>query len=62
MDANEFYQVAVRKKLYRTFEELQVDLDTWLLRSDLERTNQGQTTSEGILSGAYRIGERKRLL
>ena len=26
---NEFYRVAVRKKIYRTLEELQADLDAW---------------------------------
>jgi transposase InsO family protein len=27
---NEFYRVAFRKKIYRTLEELQADLDTWM--------------------------------
>lgn len=27
---NEFYRVAFRKKIYRTLEELQIDLDAWL--------------------------------
>jgi len=39
---DEFYRVAFRKKLYRTIEELQVDLDAWLVRYNTERTNQGK--------------------
>ena len=27
---NEFYRVAFRKKLYRSIDELQADLDAWL--------------------------------
>lgn len=27
---NEFYRVAFRKKIYRTLEELQTDLDAWM--------------------------------
>jgi hypothetical protein len=27
---DEFYRVAFRKKIYRTIEELQADLDAWL--------------------------------
>ena len=27
---NEFYQVALRKKLYATMEELPTDLDAWI--------------------------------
>lgn len=39
---NEFYQVAFRKKLYSTLEELQTDLDTWLDTYNHERTHQGK--------------------
>jgi transposase InsO family protein len=39
---DEFYRGAFRKKLYRSIEELQVDLDTWLVRYNTERTNQGK--------------------
>ena len=38
----EFDRVAFRKRLYRTIEELQVDLDAWLVRYTTERTNQGK--------------------
>ena len=38
----EFYQVAFRKKIYRSMEELQVDLDEWLVYYNHERTHQGK--------------------
>ena len=38
----EFYQVAFRKKLYRSLEELQQDLDEWIERYNTERTHQGK--------------------
>ena len=39
---DEFYRVAFRKKLYRTLEELQADVDTWMNHYNLERTHQGR--------------------
>ncbi len=39
---NEFYQVAFRKKLYHTIEEIQADLDTFMEQYNTERTNQGR--------------------
>lgn len=39
---DEFYRVAFRKKLYHSLEELQLDLDAWLVRYNNERTNQGK--------------------
>jgi transposase InsO family protein len=39
---NEFYQVAFRKKIYETMEELQEDLDAWLIAYNHERTHQGK--------------------
>ncbi len=39
---NEFYQVAFRKKIYSSIEELQADLDAWLLMYNHERTHQGK--------------------
>lgn len=38
----EFYQVTFRKKIYTSVEELQVDLDSWLLYYNRERTHQGK--------------------
>ena len=38
----EFYQVAFRKKLYLSLEELQTDLDSWLDYYNGQRTHQGK--------------------
>lgn len=38
----EFYQIAFRKKVYRTIEELQNDLDEWLIFYNNKRTHQGK--------------------
>ena len=39
---HEFYQVAFRKKIYKSLEELQTDLDQWLDHYNNERTHQGK--------------------
>lgn len=39
---NEFYQVAFRRKVYSSLDELQTDLDQWLLEYNTERTHQGK--------------------
>jgi transposase InsO family protein len=39
---NEFYRIAFRKKIYRTIEELQVDLDEWLASYNEQRPHQGR--------------------
>ena len=39
---NEFYQVAFRKKIYRSVEELQIDLDEWISYYTNDRTHQGK--------------------
>ena len=39
---NEFYQVAFRKKIYSSIEQLQEDLDAWLMVYNHERTHQGK--------------------
>jgi transposase InsO family protein len=39
---NEFYRVAFRKKLYRTIDQLQVDLDAWLVEYNEQRPYQGR--------------------
>lgn len=39
---NEFYRVAFRKKIYRSIEELQIDLDAWLREYNAERPHQGR--------------------
>jgi transposase InsO family protein len=38
----EFYQVAFRKKLFQSLEELQVDLDAWMQYYNEDRTHQGK--------------------
>jgi transposase InsO family protein len=38
----EFYATAFRKKLYRSLEELQADLDDWLLEYNRERSHSGK--------------------
>jgi len=39
---NEFYQVTFRKKVYASIEQLQSDLDQWLMNYNTERTHQGK--------------------
>jgi transposase InsO family protein len=38
----EFYSVAFRKKLYRTLDELQADLDAWLREYNEQREHSGK--------------------
>lgn len=39
---NEFYQIAFRKKLYQTLEELQADVDEWMNHYNTERPHSGR--------------------
>ena len=39
---NEFYQIAFRKKLYHTLEELQADVDEWMRHYNEERPHSGK--------------------
>jgi len=39
---DEFYRVAFRKKIYRTIDELQVDLDAWVAEYNERRPHQGR--------------------
>jgi transposase InsO family protein len=39
---HEFYQVAFRKRIYRTIDELQRDLDIWLTEYNEVRSHQGR--------------------
>ena len=36
---DEFYRIAFRKKIYHTIDELQADLDTWLVDYNYRRPN-----------------------
>lgn len=39
---NEFYDIATRKKLYHTVEELQLDVDEWIRKYNEERPHSGK--------------------
>jgi transposase InsO family protein len=39
---NEFYRIAFRKKIYRSLDELQIDLDRWLKLYNEDRPHQGR--------------------
>ena len=39
---NEFYASAFRRKLYRTLEEIQADVDAWVESYNAERTHSGK--------------------
>jgi transposase InsO family protein len=39
---DEFYNVAFRKKIYNTLEELQLDLEKYLMKYNFDRTHQGK--------------------
>ena len=39
---DEFYRVAFRKKIYRTIDELQADLDAWIAEYNEHRPHQGR--------------------
>ena len=39
---NEFYRVTFRKKIYRTLEKLQTDLDGWMEEYNQQRPYQGR--------------------
>ncbi len=59
----EFYQVAFRRKLYLTLEELQTDLDAWLLYYNSERTHQckmccGRTPLQTFIVGKEAWNEK----
>lgn len=62
---NEFYQIAFRKKIYNSLEELQLDLDKWIEEYNNNRTHQGKmccgrTPMETFLDGK-RIWREKKL-
>jgi transposase InsO family protein len=60
---HEFYQVAFRRKLYHSLEELQADLDVWIDSYNTERTHQGKiccgrTPMQTLLDGKQRWMEK----
>jgi len=61
----EFYQVAFRKKIYHTLDELQVDLDTWLKEYNQSRPHSGRycfgKTSTQTFLGSVPLAKEKML-
>lgn len=60
----EFYAVAFRKKLYTSLEELQADLDAWLVWYNQERTHSGRycfgkTPMETFLTSRHLAKEKE---
>jgi transposase InsO family protein len=55
---NEFYQVAFRKKIYATLEELQTDLDVWIESYNHERTHQGKMCCGRTPMATFEDGKR----
>jgi hypothetical protein len=45
---DEFYQVAFRKKIYRTIDELQTDLDVWIEEYNERRPHQGRWCFDSV--------------
>jgi len=39
---NEFYRIAFRKKIYRSIDDLQTDLDEWVTSYNEQRPHQGR--------------------
>jgi transposase InsO family protein len=62
---NEFYRIAFRKKLYRSIEEVQADLDQWLEAFNQKRLHQGRRrfgkTPMQTLLDAKPIAEEKMI-
>jgi transposase InsO family protein len=59
----EFYQITFRKKIYQNVENLQVDLDEWLIEYNERRTHQGKmcngrTPMETFLDGIKTVREK----
>jgi transposase InsO family protein len=55
---NEFYQVAFRKKIYATLEELQIDLDAWIDSYNHDRTHQGKMCCGRTPMATFEDGKR----
>lgn len=61
----EFYQVSFRKKLYTSIEELQTDVDAWLVFYNTARTHQGKMccgrTPMATLEAGKQLWQEKNL-
>ena len=53
-----FYQVAFRKKIYRSLGEIQADLDNWISYCKVERTHQGKMCCGRTSLAAMIAGKR----
>jgi len=59
----DFYQVALRKKIYSSMEELQIDLDAWVDLYNNDRTHQGKhclgrTPMQTFIDGKKIVAEK----
>lgn len=54
---DEFYRVAFRKKIYRSLEELQKDVDHWMNRYNNERVHQGKRCQDRTPMETFRENE-----
>jgi transposase InsO family protein len=59
----EFYQVVFRRKIYRSIEEIQSDLDDWIAHYNTERTHQGKmccgrTPMQALMEGKEEWGRK----
>ena len=64
---DEFYRVAFRKKIYRTIDELQTDLDAWIAEYNEQRPHQGRwcfgkTPMQTFLDSAESAREKQNLV
>lgn len=50
---DEFYKVAFRKKLYKTLEDMQAELDDFMTYYNNERTNQGRYCQGRTPAGTF---------
>jgi len=62
---NEFYQIIFRKKVYQDLNQIQNNLDEWLVKYNTERKHQGKmccgrTPIETMLDG-QRIWQEKKV-
>lgn len=56
---NEFYQIAFRKKIYRTLESLRLDLDECIHNYNHDRTHQGKMYCKRTPMETFMAGKSK---
>ena len=59
---NGFYRIAFRKKVYRSIDELQADLDSWIMEYNEARPRDAVlwTNSDADLLGCYADDGRRK--